>query len=89
MATQPGNAPDKVVRDRIIRTLHRYPNISVSMLGPHVRPYRKDWRVVLEALIKEGIVVRENKATNNIRYAFVHRLAVPVIFEQAEASSAA
>jgi hypothetical protein len=71
------HASDDAIRERITRILERSPNISVSMMIPHVRPYRRDWRSVLEQMIADGTVVRESIPNGSVRMSFVHRLAEP------------
>lgn len=52
---------EKTIRERIVHILTVYPKISVSMLqigvGTSLAP--RLWKPVLEQLITEGIVVRE------------------------------
>lgn len=77
---QPGpvDAKELRVRKAIRRTLKNYPNIQVSMLGSHIRPYWAPWRNVLEKMVVEGSVIREvrvNQTERGARANFVHRLA--------------
>lgn len=67
------------VRERIRHTLEKYSDVTVSMLASHIRPYHRQWRKVLEAMIVDEEVVRETRLsetkTGGIRTAYVHRLA--------------
>lgn len=67
------------VRERIRHTLRSYSDVTVSMLASHIRPYHRQWRKVLEAMIKDEEVIREVRMTETetggIRTSYVHRLA--------------
>jgi len=50
-------AEDAIQRS-IIRTLSNYPNISAAMIGLYVRPYNRNWHMVLNAMVEEGKVIK-------------------------------
>lgn len=72
MTLSPKN--EERIRNAIVSTLETYPRLSLSMIGSHVRPYSQEWRPVLEAMIKEGLVNRNVLMKNN-RGVFIHTLA--------------
>lgn len=63
---------------RISRILAQYPDISATRLGNHIRPYQRQWRLVLEDMIAQRIVDRVvvNKPTQTgaLRATYVFRL---------------
>jgi len=65
----PVGTEDELTRQRIINTLEIYPKVSPSMLqaaiGPHNKP--QFWRPILESLIEEGIVTRDQKSHRSER----------------------
>lgn len=67
------------VRERIRHTLEKYSDVTVSMLAVHIRPYHRQWRKVLEAMVDEEEVIREVRMsetkTGGIRTSYVHHLA--------------
>jgi hypothetical protein len=64
------------VQNAILNTLRTYPNIPIAMLSTSVRPYARDWRLVLEAMVLKGEVVRELRPTGQgSRCTMVYRVA--------------
>lgn len=64
-----------LIRRRIINVLCIYPRISPSMLQAGIGPSTKagKWRPILEQMIKEGIVIRDQKMAK--APGGVHRVA--------------
>lgn len=61
--------PQVFAVDRAIRrTLHRLPGLTVADLGPHVRSYAPLWRLVLEAMTTNGVVLRVPSVENGRVY---------------------
>jgi hypothetical protein len=48
--------------------------MNISMLTPIVRPYQRNWKETLEAMVKDGTVMRESDLTG-ARLVFTYRLA--------------
>jgi tRNA(Glu) U13 pseudouridine synthase TruD len=71
--TQTQTTIEAKTREVIIRTLRNYPNISLSMLGSHVRPYNKEWRTILEEMIQAEEVQRNVKRIGS-RGTFIYSL---------------
>jgi predicted ArsR family transcriptional regulator len=57
--TRPAVLTETDFRRLIQRTLRKHPDVTVSMLAAHIRPYGKEWRRVLEQMITESLVVRK------------------------------
>ena len=72
---------DEEIRTKILHLLRIYPIISPTMLqgglGPPMKPV--SWRPVLEAMIKEGLVVQEQESmmTPTERYNTYTKLHLP------------
>lgn len=76
-AEAPLDETDKIYREKILRTLRTYPEISPSMLHIGIGPSAPTalWKPVLEAMIEEGIVERYLKLVDGKTYTV---LRIPV-----------
>jgi len=78
---QESHVTDEDIRIKILHLLRIYPIISPTMLqgglGPPMKPVA--WRPVLEAMIKEGLVVQDQESmmTPTERYNTYTKLHLP------------